>query len=273
MLDILFRYIPEQIDGTFLDLCCGSGSVLLNVKAKKKIGVDVEVIADLLEFLIKSDESIVEKLKECFDLYGLSNVETKEELKECHARLRNEFNKEKSDMVKLLCLMYISFQKGFRFNRDGEYNMPAGLIDKNGFLNEEKKKEIIDFVRADKGDISIERGSFLEKKELVLSADFVYCDPPYLITDAFYNRHWSRMQEIKLYSLFSERNQLGKPFVISNITENSKEKNDILISWLENEEKNGIRFDFVEKKYGTSGLKKKADNEMKEIVVYNFDKK
>ena len=63
--------------------------------------------------------------------------------------------------------------------------------------------------------------------------DFVYCDPPYLVTCASYNEQdgWNIDREKELYRLLDELNSKGIKFALSNVFENKGKSNDLLKEW------------------------------------------
>ena len=61
--------------------------------------------------------------------------------------------------------------------------------------------------------------------------DFVYCDPPYLLGVADYNKVWDEEKEIKLYSILDDLNDKGVKFGLSNVIKHKCQANDILINW------------------------------------------
>ena len=84
--------------------------------------------------------------------------------------------------------------------------------------------------------------------------DFVYCDPPYLITTGTYNdgkrgfTGWNEKQEIKLLHILDELNKNNIYFALSNVLEHKGKENLILKNWVE------------EKKYFVSYLSKNYSN-------------
>ena len=71
------------------------------------------------------------------------------------------------------------------------------------------------------------------KAEKLNENDFVYCDPPYLITCATYNEQdgWNETMENKLYELLDRINERGIKFALSNVFYNKGKENKILIDW------------------------------------------
>ncbi len=62
--------------------------------------------------------------------------------------------------------------------------------------------------------------------------DLLYFDPPYLITDAFYNTGWGEQKEHKLYDFLDELDARGVRWVLSNVVEHKAQKNFILERWM-----------------------------------------
>lgn len=64
--------------------------------------------------------------------------------------------------------------------------------------------------------------------------DFVYCDPPYLITCATYNEQdgWNEDKERELYALLDRLNEKKVKFALSNVMYNKGRENEILIEWV-----------------------------------------
>lgn len=66
--------------------------------------------------------------------------------------------------------------------------------------------------------------------------DYVYCDPPYLITCASYNEKdgWNENDERDLLKLLDTLDEKGVYFGLSNVLENKGKQNTILNEWIEN---------------------------------------
>lgn len=67
--------------------------------------------------------------------------------------------------------------------------------------------------------------------------DFVYCDPPYLITTGSYNdgnrgfQNWTKDSDKALYGFLDELNKNNIRFALSNVFTHKGEKNSFLIEW------------------------------------------
>jgi DNA adenine methylase len=117
-----------------------------------------------------------------------------------------------------------------RFNSSGKFNLPVGNVDfnknvvqaLNDYLNFMATNEVVfhsdDYV------------SFLSKQELGPN-DFVYVDPPYLISYSEYNKLWNEEREAELYALLDQLDTRGVRFGLSNMVEHKGQTNEILQSW------------------------------------------
>ena len=61
--------------------------------------------------------------------------------------------------------------------------------------------------------------------------DFVYLDPPYLISNSEYNKIWTEKDEKDLLNILDELNAKGVRFAISNLLKSKDKENTIFIEW------------------------------------------
>ena len=146
--------------------------------------------------------------------------------KENYNKLKNDYNEDK-DISKLYLLLIYGFNHMIRFNRNGEFNLPVGNVDFNknvyeailNYLSFAKDKEIeystkdyIDFIK----EINFKEG------------DFIYLDPPYLISNSEYNKNWTSEDEERLYDLLDFLDEKNVYFGLSNMTNHKGNTNEIL---------------------------------------------
>jgi DNA adenine methylase Dam len=232
LLEQIIPEFPKEID-TFVDLFAGGFNVGINVKADKIIYNDiVDYLVDLFKiFNNNSTNYILSHIKKRIDEYNLSKTN-----EEGYKALRNHYNKEKNplDLYVLICY---SFNYQIRFNNSHEYNNSFGRnrsrfssrLEKRliKFVNKLHEKKIEFFnVDFNKFDISI-----LEEN------DFVYCDPPYLISTGSYNdgrrgfKGWSLKEEKELLILLDKLTNNGVKFALSNVLEHKGNSNELLYVW------------------------------------------
>ena len=87
--------------------------------------------------------------------------------------------------------------------------------------------------------------------------DFVYCDPPYLITTGSYNdgnrgfKNWTKESDKALYALLDSLNEKGIRFALSNVFFHKGERNDILIDWAKKYIVHHLQKDYSNSSYNT----------------------
>ena len=235
LLPQLLEIFPKEID-IFVDLFAGGGNVAVNVNAKHIIYNDImwQVPEMLQEFKRVGVEECLQRIDYFIEAYELSkdNREGYLKLRECY---NNSFDLEflLTDPLMLYTLICYSFNNQIRFNSKHEYNMPFG---KNlSSFNPALREKFVAFVnRLQEIDIQFFSKDFRKLKIGGLKgSDFVYCDPPYLITVASYNENggWGEQAERELLSKLDKLNDAGVRFALSNVLESKGTSNDILKEW------------------------------------------
>lgn len=260
LLPQLLELFPEDID-TFVDLFAGGGNVSVNVKAKSIIYNDFmwQVPEMLEEFKRAGAEECIRKIDEYITHYELSK-----ENRDGYLRLRKLYNSaEPMDPVMLYTLICYSFNNQIRFNSRQEYNMPFGK-DRSSF-NPALREKFITFVeRLQELNIEFFSKDFREVKvENLKGNDFVYCDPPYLITVASYNENggWGERAEKDLLSLLDKVDMAGIKFGLSNVLESKGKSNDILKNWAKK-----YKVNYLDHTYSNCSYHKK-DKQSKDVEV------
>lgn len=132
---------PKNID-RFIEPFCGGGSVFLNTNANQYLLNDIDsYMIKLHEFLMSFSNNTDEfwnELKFDIDKYNLSATflgkdvpkEYRKEFvktyfakynKESYMKLRNDFNKDKDNMMLLYILLIYGFNRMLRFNSKGDF--------------------------------------------------------------------------------------------------------------------------------------------------------
>jgi len=257
LVDQFASHFPDNV-GVFVDLFCGGATVGLSVKAKKVIFIDNNHnVINLLKHLSGYNfDTILFRLEKLIKKYGLSysakfgykmyrsgipktdNNGLKAYNTLGYYKLRFDYNsmedkssKEGLDM--LYILVVYAFNNDMRFNRSDEFNLPVGKTDLNK-NNIKKIKQYIDRVK--KIDCLFICGDFREEKiqQILMEADFIYADPPYLIGDAVYNEtsNWTEQTEQELINLLEVLNKNRKKFALSNVLDKVGASNKPLSDWI-----------------------------------------
>lgn len=220
----------------------------------------------MFELFKKEGVDIVDKIYPRINEFDLS-----EENAEGYLALREDYNKNK-DILDLFILTCYSFNHQIRFNSHHEFNTPFGK--NRSAYNKTIKENLINFIKSlQSKNIEFYSKDFtflygLELKE----NDFVYCDPPYLISNASYNdgkrgfKNWGADEEIQLLDLLDFLDYKKVKFALSNVLIHKGMSNEKLIEWSKN-----YNVKHIEKDYNNSNYQRKnKDKETQEVLICNF---
>lgn len=268
LLPQILPLFPKEIN-TFVDLFCGGGNVTVNVEAKRIIGNDSEKhVIRIYQYLkTHSIDEIISQIEEIVKDYSLTL-----ENAEGFNKLRSDYNNPQYNTYDTNIMLYVlicfSFNHQFRFNSKGEFNMPFGK-DRSRW-NDAMKKNLINFqkVITDKDILFINKDFRELKIDKLNSNDFVYCDPPYLITCATYNEKdgWNKQCERNLLELLDRLNENNVKFALSNVLFSKGKTNDILIEWSEKYNVHHLDYTYSNCSYHTKDKTSKPD----EVLITNY---
>ena len=249
ILPFLLDLFPKDIE-CFYDMFCGGLNVSLNVKSKSVVANDINTrlmgifraVAEYDDFeslngrihgiiranRIHSDDGATSLIDGVSVSAGTVSAEG-------YASLRDSYNTT-GDPIELLVLLFYSFSNQMRFNRQFKFNMPVGKSCYN-FKNMTELREMHRTIR-ERG-FRFTSGSFTDFDASQFSkGDFVYCDPPYLITTATYNESnndesgWDEDDEKRLYAFLDSINDAGVRFGLSNAVQTNGRINTTLNDWM-----------------------------------------
>lgn len=285
LLPQLVPLFPSDIS-TFVDLFCGGCNVGVNVTAKKIIcnDIDSNLIGLFSFFKGKSYDDLLPKIQEVINNFNLSDSEKNGySFYNCNStnglgnfnktgflNLRKTFNtlskSNENYYLYLYILIVYAFNNQIRFNSDGEFNLPVGKRD----FNLRMQNKLKNFLAAlETKNISFSNYYFSDIKIPELSEkDFVYADPPYLITCATYNeKSWNEDEEKKLLSYLDELSKNKIRFALSNVLSTDNKTNTILQAWLNERKYNCHHLDFS---YKNSNYHKKNIAKTDEVLITNY---
>ena len=126
-----------------------------------------------------------------------------------------------------------AFNYQIEFNKKGGYSVPFGK--NRSCFNQTLEKHFVKFatVLSEKNIIFTSESFETFDINSLTEDDFVYLDPPYLITCASYNEQdgWSTDKENKLLGMCDKLNAKGVKFALSNVLEHKGFENEILKEW------------------------------------------
>jgi DNA adenine methylase len=284
LLNEILPYFPKNID-RFIEPFTGGGSVFLNVDAKNYVLNDIDKNVYLLhKFLMEHSKKPItffEEVERIIIEHNLSRSYKEDivplDLKAKHKKTyyakfnKEKFNKLKMDFndsehknfYKFYVLLIYGFNRMIRFNRSGDYNLPVGNVDFNrnviiALSNyfEKVKESNIEFYNLDYLD-------FL-KKIKPNEEDFLYFDPPYLITFSEYNKLWNEKNEIDLITTLDKLNKSKVRFAVSNVTHYKKSENKIFNEWSKNYNVISVKSNYIS--YHDNSKKT-----FKEVLITNYE--
>jgi len=274
---------PQEVDN-FYEPFVGGGTVFLNINANKYYLNDNDKnLINIHRFLINSANNptlFFKNVEKIIKKYHLSRsykediipVSLKKEWKktyfakfnkEGYEKLRVCVNKHiKNDPLILYILLIYGFNRMLRFNGGGKFNLPVGNVDFNkNVVN--ALNGYFDFVQDKKMTLSSKdfRAYFANRK--YSKNDFVYLDPPYLITASEYNKRWDQKAEADLLGMIDDLDKKGIKFALSNVTHYNGSKNDLLIDWMKKYKTHKIESNYIS--YHNNGKK-----QIKEVLITNY---
>lgn len=292
LLPQILPLFPKNIN-TFVDLFCGGCNVGINIDCKSVIYNDLDTNLLYLYNTFKNldKQSVFDWIYEIINKYGLSLVsENGYDYYKCDSskglgkynkdkflKLRADFNEKKQKgnydyyyYVMLYVIIVYAFNNQIRFNSNGEFNLPVGKRD----FNKKMQQKLSDFIdRIKEQDCKFTCLDFREFDiEALEKNDFVYVDPPYLITCATYNEQggWSETDEEDLLQFLDRLNKQNLRFALSNVLRSKGKENKILLDWLD---KNKDKYNAVNLNYSYSNSNyqtKDKTSGSEEVLIINY---
>lgn len=294
-----FKLLPQilplfpQNTRTFVDLFCGGCNVGLNAPSQQVIYNDLNPeLLRLYQTLKTLDgETVRTQVYEIIEFYRLSLVSRYGyDYYGCDSgrglgsynrkgflRLREDYNHRRREglddtlsHIMLYVLIVYAFNNQIRFNARGEFNLPVGKRDFNKRM-EDKLLAFIQRIHSQSCTFTCQDFRSFDTSSLT-SRDFVYADPPYLITCATYNEKggWDENLERDLLVFLDRLHIQGVPFALSNVLRSKGRENTILLQWLEQNQ--GIyravplRYSYANSNYQT----KDKTSSSEEVLILNY---
>jgi len=279
----LIGLFPAEVD-SFYEPFVGGGTVFLNVNANKYYLNDIDKnLVNIHKFLIRSSKNPNRFFKDVEKIINKCNLSRsyKEDIvpaslkkqwektyfarfnKEGYDKLRTLVNKyTKNDPLILYILLIYGFNRMLRFNGGGKFNLPVGNVDFNkNVVN--ALNNYFEFVRGKKIAFSSKDFRTYFSNKNFSKNDFVYLDPPYLITASEYNKLWDEQADADLLNTIDGLNKKGIKFALSNVTHYNGNKNNQLNNWMKKYKIHKIESNYIN--YHDNGKK-----QIKEVLITNY---
>lgn len=270
LLDQISPLFPKDIN-TFIDLFSGGCNVGINTNAKKVIFNDnLTYLVDMFELFQSNNIDItLNHIKNRINDYNLSLTN-----EQGYKDFRRFYNQTKLPLD-LFVLIAFSFNHQIRFNSSHKFNNPFGK--NRSSFNSSMEFNLENFIiKLKEKDAKFTNFCFSEFDYSTLTDnDFVYCDPPYLITTGSYNdgkrgfKGWTKKEEYELLEVLDNLNENKIKFALSNVISHKGSENIILNEWLNN---NNYNLNYLNKNYSNSNYQTKVrdKNASIEVLVTNY---
>lgn len=234
LLGQIMPLFPKQIR-TFVDLFSGGANVGINVSAKHHVFNDMNSRINEMFRLFQTIpvEQLIADIHDRIDTWQLSKTN-----EDAFLAFRRHYN-EAPDPLDLYILSSYSYNYQFRFNSRLEFNNPFGR--NRSYFSPSMERHLREFCErlgvldATFTDLFFEDFDY----ERLGSDDFVYLDPPYLITTGSYNdggrgfRDWNATSEKTLFCVLQKLSDLGVSYALSNVLEHKGRTNTLLAQFIE----------------------------------------
>lgn len=277
------KLVPSDIE-TFIEPFCGGGSAFMNSTAKFFLCNDINCWQiKLHKYLCKfknNRQKFFDKFHNLINHYGLSasflgktvdddlkkqHVKTYFAIynKEAYDRAKRDFNEDQTNILLLYLLLIYGFNHMIRFNSKGQFNLPVGNVDYNSNVHK-ALNDYFDFIENNQINFFNKDFNSFVKAVQISQNDFVYCDPPYLITNSEYNKGWTFREEKKLLALLDELNSKNVRFALSNVLCHKGKKNDVLSVWATKYNVHVVHSNYIS--YYDNSIK----NDTIEVLITNY---
>lgn len=270
-----FKLLPQIVPKfprnihTFVDLFSGGANVGVNVRADSHIFNDMNSkINEMFRFFsTQSPDQLIDKIGARIQEYGLSKTN-----EDGFLRFRKDYNNNPNPLD-LYVLVSYSYNYQIRFNNSMEFNNPFGRnrsqFSKNMEFNLRSFVNRLQGLNAQFTDLFFTEFDFRTLNE----NDFVYLDPPYLITTGNYNDgnrgflNWSTEQELKMYALLTSLSERGIRYALSNVLNHKGKTNVLLKQFIKTVP---VLVSEIDHHYNHSSYNTKGSGS-REVLITNYD--
>lgn len=261
-----YRYMTQikpligNVSGTFYDLFGGGFNVGINIEAKNYIYNDINHhLVNLMQIL--RDKGTSQNIKKIRSYERKFSLEPggKEQYLEARKFYNDSITK---DPLLLFTIILYGFNQQIRFNNKHEFNNPAGIR----WFNDNVLEKFISFSRRLKEiDVQFKSKNYSEFLHEFKKNDFIYLDPPYLLTLGSYNdgrrgfKGWNEVTQTNLLEFIDELDEKERRFMLSYVKEHRDKEN------------HGVKYWLNKNKYVVREMSLVPGKTRKELVIVNYD--
>ena len=243
LLNKINEELPKDINNykRYVEPFIGAGAVFFNLinndMFQEYIINDInEKLINLYQIIRDDVNEFISEIEKLREQYLNSNEEEKSDL---FYEIRNKFNNEKNDNMKLavyfLFLNKTAFNGLYRENLKGEFNVPWGKYSSPSFFDEVQIREISRLLNLkndnNENRVKILNCRFEELEKYIDSDTFVYMDPPYRpVTKGGFNSYnkssFNDDSQIRLSEFYKKIDSKGAKLMLSNSDPKNLDEND-----------------------------------------------
>lgn len=263
LLPQILPLFPAGIN-TFVDLFAGGLDVSLNVNANRIVCNDINhYVMGLFEYFRRNTFGVlIQDIYQVINHYSLSKQNA-----DGYYALREEYNRSRSPLL-LFLLVCFGFNHQIRFNNKGEFNNPFGRNRSSYNHNTERN---LRQMHERMCNCEFHVMNFKEFDTTFMQpGDFLYADPPYLISCGTYNdgkrgfEGWNASDDKALYDKLDELDRRRVSFALSNVIRHKGTSNDALIKWAEKYHTHYLRASYANSNYQAT------TSETIEVLITNY---
>ena len=270
LLPQIIPLFPTEINH-FYDIFGGGANVSLNVECNLVIYNDiVPYIGEFFKAVKDMNVDVcLAEIDRIIEYYNLSK-----ENKEGFEKLRNDYNNGVKGWAMFFVLTCYSFNYQYRFNSKHEYNSSFGK--NRSCFSLTMRERFKDFMkRLSEINIEFKNEDFLEMDyECICENDFVYFDPPYLISCGNYNdgkrgfSGWTQGHDKDLMEICNTLNRNRVRFAMSNVIRHKGKENEVLLQWVN---KNNYTVHYLNFNYNNCNYQdNNKEFETIEVLITNY---
>lgn len=254
LIPVLLEHFPKDVD-IFYDVFAGGLSVSINCEYDNIVANDI--VTPLIDFY-----EIIQRTGNVEDLIQMvRNTAIPKTDRKMYNQVRNDFNSTQNPYL-FFALVASCTNNMMRFNKKLKFNQSFG----KRTVTESMIKKLRDYHRIiQKKNIiftNYDYKQFLTTMVNIGPRDFVYLDPPYLMTEPRYWVYWSWEDDLELCSMLNMLDHKNIRFVMSNVRVHKDKENPILDK-LKN-------FTIVDIEHDYEKVARKKGEETIEMIVKNF---
>ena len=266
----LYQFFPKNINN-FIDLFCGGTDVSINTPAINKYANDIN--SNIIEIYKAFQEKSIDEIMSYID-QRIKEFKLTRQNSEGYIKYRDLYNTnlEYRTPLDLFTLSRFAFNNKISFNINGDLNASFGWNHSDFNLTQRANTRAMHAAIQNIQFSSVDFRNF-DISKFTNPNDFLYVDPPYLISDAQYNTgprainsKWDIQDDIDLYAFLDKVNEQGLKWAVSNVVAHKGKENVPLIEWSEKYNVHDIFSDYSKAVYN----KTKTTEPTIEILVTNY---